>query len=477
MFHILKWASIHNKSEGNRIVVNDIAVISEEGQVIKYSELQKYLKEIASKVNQRSLVGIITSNTMGCLTGYLSFLYNKHVVFMLPELINEEKLENYIKKYHFNYLWVSSEWLEENQDWKKCKKICKSFDYNLLQISEQTVEMHPELAVLISTSGTTGSEKVVRQSYKNIHANTLAIIDYLNINDKDRVITALPMSYTYGLSVIHTHLFSGATILLTKSKPYELRFWQFFKKYSATSFSTVPYMYEMIRKLGIFNKDITELRKLTVAGGALSKLDEEFYARYSEVNNKEFFVMYGQTEATARISYRPSNKMRSKAGSIGIAIPNGRMWLENSTGEIIEQPYVEGEIVYMGENVAMGYAYGYEDLIKGYDWGNVLHTGDMGYMDEEKFFYITKRRDKVIKLNGHRVDLLDMEEKIKHRFTMCQVVCSLQKCVDCVNSKRIKIEIDCEGEIGINMEQEIIDYLSLFTGLNKRIFAVDIVGK
>lgn len=151
------------------------------------------------------------------------------------------------------------------------------------------------------------------------------------------------------------------------------------------------------------------------------------------------------------------------------------MWLENSTGEIIEQPYVEGEIVYMGENVAMGYAYGYKDLVKGYDWGNVLHTGDIGYMDEERFIYVTKRNDKVIKLNGHRVDLVDMEEKIKHRFPKCQVVCSLQKCMDSANSKRIKIEIDCEEEMRKNKEQEIIDYLSSFTGLNKRIFAVDIV--
>ena len=455
--------------------MNNVAVISEEGQVIRYSELQKYLKEIVNKVNKRSLVGIVASNTIGCLLGYISFLYNKHVVFMMPEVINEEKLENYISKYNFNYLWVPSGWIKENKGWEKCKKVYERFEYYLLQINEQTVEMHPDLAVLISTSGTTGSEKVVRQSCKNIHSNTLAIIDYLNISENDRAITALPMSYTYGLSVINTHLFSRATILLTKSKPYELRFWQFFKKYRGTSFSTVPYMYEMIRELGIFYKDIIGLRKLTVAGGALSQIDEEFYANFSEENNKEFIVMYGQTEATARISYRPANKIRSKAGSIGIAIPNGRMWLENSTGEIIEQPYVEGEIVYMGENVAMGYAYGYEDLIKGYDWGNVLHTGDIGYMDEEKFIYVTKRNDKVIKLNGHRVDLVDMEEKIKHRFPKCQVVCSLQKCMDSVNLKRIKIEIDCEEEMRKNKEQEIIDYLSTFTGLNKRIFAVDIV--
>ena len=456
--------------------MNDVAVISEEGQVVRYNELDKYLKEFANKVNKRSLVGIVATNTIGCLVGYISFLYNKHVVFMLPEVINEEKLENYMSKYNFNYLWVPSGWIKENKGREKYKKICKIFDYYLLQISEQTVEMNPELAVLISTSGTTGSEKVVRQSYKNIHTNTLAIINYLNINENDRAITALPMNYTYGLSVINTHLFSRATILLTKSKPYEIQFWQFFNNYRGTSFSTVPYMYELIRKLGIFSKDIIGLRKLTVAGGALSQTDEDFYANFSEENNKEFIVMYGQTEATARISYRPSNKMRSKIGSIGTAIPNGRIWLENSTGEIIAQPYVEGEIVYMGENVAMGYANGYEDLIKGYDWGNVLHTGDIGYMDEEKFFYVTKRNDKVIKLNGHRVDLVDMEEKIKHRFPNYHVVCSLQKCMDCVNSKRIKIEIDCEEEMGTNKEQEIIDYLSSFTGFNKKIFAVDVVG-
>ena len=455
--------------------MNDVALISEDGQVVRYNELDKYLKEVANIVSKRSLVGIVVSNTIGCLLGYISFLYNKHVVFMLPEVINEEKLENYISKYNFNYLWVSFGWMKENRGWEKCKKIYECFDYYLLQISDQTIEMNPELAVLISTSGTTGSEKVVRQSYKNIHTNTLAIIDYLNINENDRAITALPMNYTYGLSVINTHLFSRATILLTRSKPYESRFWQFFRKWRGTSFSTVPYMYEIIRKMGIFSRDIIGLRKLTVAGGALSKVDEVFYADFSEEKNKEFVVMYGQTEATARISYRPSNKMRSKIGSIGIAIPNGRIWLENNMGDIINQPYVEGEIVYVGENVAMGYAYGCKDLKNDYDWGNVLHTGDIGYMDEDKFFYITKRNDKVIKLNGHRVDLADMEEKIKQRFPSYQVVCSLQKCMDCDNSKRIKIEINAKEKVGIKDEQEIINYLSLFTGLNKRIFVVDIV--
>ncbi len=455
--------------------MNDVAIISDEGQIIKYSELKEHLKDIVSEINKRSLIGIVSSNTVGGLLGYVSFLYHRHVAFMLPENINVETLENYIKKYVFGYLWVPSSWIKEieNNGVNIYKKLYERYDYCLLKIAESSPEMNPELALLISTSGTTGSEKVVRQSYRNIYKNALSIISYLNIEETDRVITSLPMSYTYGLSIINTHLLSRATILLTKRKPYDLAFWNFFKTNNGSSFSAVPYIYEMIRKLGISFKDIMGLRKMTVAGGALSKKDEMFYANFAEKYNKEFVVMYGQTEATARISYRPAKQLKNKIGSIGIAIPDGQMWLENELGEIINEPYKEGEIVYKGENVAMGYAYSHKDLPCGYDWGNVLHTGDSGYVDEDGYFYVTKRNDKSIKLNGHRVDLADMEEKLRHKYRECKFVCSIEKCLDSSNSKRIRIEVECRKEMGYDKSQEIIDFLSLLTGFNRKIFVVD----
>lgn len=161
--------------------------------------------------------------------------------------------------------------------------------------------------------------------------------------------------------------------------------------------------------------------------------------------------MYGQTEATARISYRPQESLLTKKGSVGISIPKGRMWIENSRGQIIDKPYIEGEIMYQGENVAMGYAYNCRDLAKGYEWQDILHTKDMGYKDEEGYFYVVGRNDRCVKLNGNRIDLEDIENQLVHKHQGYSFKCSIEKCMDLNIQKRLKIEVSgFKTEIDIN---------------------------
>jgi acyl-coenzyme A synthetase/AMP-(fatty) acid ligase len=221
------------------------------------------------------------------------------------------------------------------------------------------------------------------------------------------------MNYTYGLSIINSHLLMGATLVLTSKTLMQKEFWQLFKEQSATSFSGVPYTYEILKKLRFFRMDLPSLKTLTQAGGKLTvELTKEF-ADYCQSTGRRFFVMYGQTEATARMSYLPCEYALSKCGSMGIALPGGEFYLIDEDKNVITDSNVVGELVYKGPNVALGYAECGDDLIKGDEWSGVLVTGDMARHDEEGFYYITGRKKRFIKLYGNRINLDEAERLVK----------------------------------------------------------------
>lgn len=424
--------------------MNNEAVITEDGQQIKYSEFMGLVNDFGSQFIKKSTVVIIATNTLGGLVGYVGSMKNSHVPLMLGSNISSSYLDEIIQKYRFNYIWAPENWKnKETRILKKCRKIYSAYGYSLFLLNESDCYLNDDLALLLTTSGSTGSSKLVRISRENLQSNTKSIAKYLQIKEGDRAITSLPMNYTYGLSVINSHLYKRGTILLTEKSVLDKRFWIFFKEYEGNFFAGVPYSYELIKKFGIMSENIECLKTYTVAGGKIASEEEKYFLRYAQQYNKKFIVMYGQTEATARISYRPSFNMSAKIGSIGIPIPNGKMWLEDEQGKRISTSHTEGEIVYCGKNVAMGYAKNYGDLEKGYEWKNVLHTGDLGYVDEDNYFYVTGRKDRIIKLNGHRVDLQDMESKILKIYPEYKVKCELEKCINCDMQKRIKVEITC----------------------------------
>lgn len=420
--------------------MNNIAIITDKDEKITYDDLKMYIETFSSKMIFKSTILIIASNTIGCMVGYVSCLKSGNVPLMISRDMNFESIQEYIEKYKFNFLWVPDMWIKENV--AEYKIIYREFGYCLIENNIEQPELHKDLALLLTTSGTTGSNKLVRISRDNIEANTNDIINYLSIDDRDRAITLLPMNYTYGLSVINTHLKSRGTILLTELRPFQSQFWDFFNKYGGTSIAAVPYTYEMLLKLGFKEWKLDTLRTMTVAGGKIGITEEQYFIEYAKINRKKFIIMYGQTEATARISYRPWNMAEEKSGSIGIPIPNGRMWLEDTNGNVVSKPYTQGEIIYQGKNVTMGYAYELSDLSKGDERKGILNTGDLGYIDEDNYFYIIGRGDRTVKINGHRIDLKDMEKKIEADYPEYKVVCEIEKCLDTGLHKRIKIILE-----------------------------------
>ncbi|GAA3243755.1 AMP-binding protein [Nonomuraea helvata] len=258
-------------------------------------------------------------------------------------------------------------------------------------------EPHPDLAVLLATSGSTGNPKLVRLSRQAVSANAAAIAAALSITSDEIAPTSLPLHYSYGLSVLNSHLAAGATVMLTEAGLLERSFWTHLDAHRCTSLAAVPYQYEMLRRLRYERSEHPTLVTLTQAGGRLSpELVTEFAGKADR-----FFVMYGQTEATARIAVLPPDRLADKPGSAGPAIPGGRLSVD------------EGEIVYHGPNVMMGYAETAADLARGDDLGGVLRTGDLGRLDSEGFLYITGRLRRIGKVFGVRVNLDDVERLLR----------------------------------------------------------------
>ena len=278
---------------------------------------------------------------------------------------------------------------------------------------EGNYEVDPQLGLLLSTSGSTGDRKLVRLSYENIQSNCDSIVEYLDITDEERPITTLPMEYTYGLSVIHSHIAVGATIILTNKTLFQREFWEMVEKYEVTSMAGVPYTYDMFERLRLREMDLPHLKTLTQAGGHLNEEMQVKYARWAAETGRRFFVMYGQTEATARMSYIPPEKCMEKIGSIGIPVPGGRMVIAE-----------DGELIYFGANVSLGYATKREDLALGDVNGGCLKTGDMARMDEEGYFYITGRKKRFVKIQGRRISLDKVQEDLQEAFACEDIICT-----------------------------------------------------
>lgn len=259
-------------------------------------------------------------------------------------------------------------------------------------------DLHPDLALLASTSGSTGSPKLVRLSHENLLSNAVAIADYLNLGTGDRAITTLPLHYCYGLSVVNSHLVAGASVVLDEHSVADNAFWEEFARSAATSFAGVPYTFELLEASGFADRDLTGLRYVTQAGGRLDPERVRRFARLGRERGFDFVVMYGQTEATARMAYVPPQLAERAAGAIGIPIPGGRFAIDAPAGEEV------GELVYEGPNVMLGYAEQPADLAAGRTVAE-LRTGDLARRRDDGLYEIVGRSNRFAKIFGLRIDL------------------------------------------------------------------------
>lgn len=444
------------KHQGNTAIIQD-------GVRYSYEELNRLSEEIAQHAERGSLAFLVCTNSVGSIAGYLGFLRNHIVPVMVDAKIDRDFLRSLLETYHPAYLWLPDAWRGE---FPEAEEHFRSQAYVLVKTDDPVVfPVHDDLALLITTSGSTGSPKLVRQSYQNLAANTDSIIEYLRITEQDRAITSLPMHYVYGLSVINTHICAGASLVVTEQNCYTKKFWELFNETGATSFAGVPFMYEMMDKLRITKKELPTLKTMTQAGGKLLPTLQEKFSEYALSTGRRFVVMYGASEATARMGYLPPERAIEKKGSMGIAIPGGRFELVDENGDVIEKPGAEGELVYYGANVTMGYSERGEDLVKGDENHGRLATGDIACRDEDGFYYIVGRKKRFVKMLGKRLNLDELERMLKKQCDAIEIACGGK-------DDMLKVFVTDEA-----LREPITSFITEKTSVNRNLFQVILIDQ
>lgn len=366
-------------------------------RTVSYVQLARDCDHFAAEFPKgKQLLLIETRNDYFSILAYLTGLRRGDAVMLLDAALDQKLKEKLIAGYQPDLIWR-----------------LEGGDYRLLhQQPADKPPLYADLALLLSTSGSTGSPKSVRLTLKNLASNAAAISEYLELTSSERAITLLPLHYTYGLSVLNSHLAVGAAITIQPWGILEKNFWRIMREEQVTSLSGVPFIYETLSKIHFPRIELPDLRYLTQAGGRLAPNLVEEFAKLSQQRSWQFYVMYGQTEATARISYLPPKKVLIKPNSIGNAIPGGKLLLRDEAGQEIGRPYQPGELIYSGANVMLGYAEGRADLERGDELNGVLATGDIAYYDNEGDLYIVGRKKRFIKLFGQRFGLDEIESRL-----------------------------------------------------------------
>ena len=342
---------------------------------LSYAELADRVDDVAARLAapQRRLVHVQAGNDVGSLIGYLGAMASGHVV-LLTSADDNDAFDTTYRPDALVRPSAAGEVTVERHDERPAR------------------ELHPDLALLLSTSGSTGSPKLVRLSADNLRANAASIVDYLGIRPTDRAALTLPMHYCYGLSIVHSNLLAGAALMIDDRSVVDECFWNEFVRCEATSISGVPYTFELLDHAGFAERDLPSLRYVTQAGGRLAPETVARYARLGESRGWQLFVMYGQTEATARMGYLPPDLASTRPEAIGIPIPGGDFTID------------DGELVYRGDNVMLGYATSADDLALGRTVTE-LRTGDLAVQADDGLYELTGRKARFVKLFGLRVDL------------------------------------------------------------------------
>ncbi len=385
---------------------------------VSYTELYGNSLVIASfikkSVGENKNIILISHNSSFFVTIYLGIIKSGNVCVPLNFNIEQDNLNHIIGLTEAPLVFASKQVLKK-LDFNAKAKVVDQDGYqeilNRVQVSEFSTTFYEDrLAEIIFTSGSTGKPKGVMISHKNIRANTASIISYLDLRSNDIVCNVLPFYYCYGLSVLHTHLRVGASMVLNNTFMFLSTVIKDLLQFNCTGFAGVPSHFQMLLKKSDTFKttEFESLRYVTQAGGKLpNTFIDDFVQAFPKV---QFFVMYGQTEATARLSYLHPEKLQSKLGSIGQAIPGVCLKVVDSSGEEVEAG-IEGELIASGDNIMQGY-YKDSELSNTILRNNWLYTGDIAKKDADGDIFIVARKKEIIKVGGNRVSPKEIEEVI-----------------------------------------------------------------
>lgn len=382
-----------------------------------------YLGTVGVKKGDR--VTIFLHNSFQYVATYYGVLLHGGVVVALNTGASIDDIKNWYKHCNATMLVTESDLLNgpeslseieksqiivmisgaETNDYRFWNKFTNS-SHNHVEVEMPDIE---DTATIIYTSGTTGNPKGVTLTHANLLANYQAIIKYLELTSQDSIINILPFFYSYGNSVLHTHLLVGAGIYIENSFMYPVKILQKISELGITGFSGVPATYSiLLNRTKLEDYDLRSLRYLTQAGGAMPPANTERLVKL--LPHVNIFIMYGQTEATARISYLEPTMLTRKLGSIGKPIDGMNVEIRDENGMVVE-PNIEGQLYVCGPSIMKGY-WGDDKLTDSTLCNKYLKTGDIGYYDVDGYLYLTGRISDMIKVGGNRISPLEIEEVI-----------------------------------------------------------------
>jgi long-chain acyl-CoA synthetase len=381
------------------------------------------LPQLSFQADSKKLVFLYLDNSLNSISVFWSLIGTKHCAALLSPTLNSHFKDELETLYQPAFIYDPTR--------AEIKGYGVSEENGLLFFTSEKqswVEIYPDIKLLLSTSGTTGSPKFVKLSENNLLQNALSITDYLPIKPDDVTPLNLSIFYSYGLSILTSNCIKGGKIVCSNDDVLKKSFWEKFTQYGYTSIAGVPFVYEMLDRIGFTKKAYPSLRYFTQAGGKLQDNLVKKLSDYATINSIRFYVMYGQTEATARMSYLPPESLQDKIGSIGIPIKNGKFSIDPENEELC----------YSGPNVYGGYVTKPQDLSI-YQQPAKLNTGDMARVDGDGFYYITGRLKRFVKLFGNRINLDEVEALVSKHLQVTA------KCVG-LNDKKLLVFLNSDAK-------------------------------
>ncbi|KOA20365.1 long-chain-fatty-acid--CoA ligase [Clostridium homopropionicum DSM 5847] len=426
-----------------------------------YKEIYENVVSIACFLQQKGLskkdaVLLVSENSIFFINSYFGIIKSGAICVPINPSLSEEQIQYILKVLNIKLVFCEKKFTKKIKSLitkdveiytEDDKEYNSQSDVNIYQNDKLNyVNIKEDVAVILFTSGSTATPKGVMLTHYNLMYNTNSIIEYLNLTKNDRVEVVLPFYYCYGTSLLHTHFRVGGSLVINNRFMFPQTVIDDINKYNCTGFAGVPSTYQiLLRMTDIKNSKLRSLRYITQAGG---KLAEVFIKELvSILEGVDIFIMYGQTEATARLSYLPPNLINIKANSIGKGIPGTELKVINKNGEEVKKDEI-GEVVARGGNIMKGYFNDEEETRKVIKNG-YLYTGDLAKVDEEGYIYIVSREKNIIKSGGNRVSPKEIED----------IIVKIPEVVECAV---IGVEDDILGEavkafVVLTEENSLID--------------------
>jgi acyl-coenzyme A synthetase/AMP-(fatty) acid ligase len=410
------------RAHGDRIALIDAL----SGSSLSYRELADAVQRVADSLRcpTKAVVFLFSETDIAGVVCYLGALLAGHAVYLSPRQVEHPSVRQLIRAYQPEFvLWKVG--VPSTEIGGEYTEGCAIEGYQaLIRVGVEGVPPNDSLAIMLSTSGSTGSGKLVRLSAAAVSIAAEQVVQALRISKSDRAIASLPMSYVYGLSVVNTHLSAGASLVLERRSTAHRAFWESIRRTGVTTLPGVSITYDFMEKLHVENLGLTSLRKLTHSGEAVNQRLLDWLLGNFANQGAELFLMYGQSEAAGRISVLAPELLPAKRDSVGMPVRFGCVTISEGN-----------EVIFQGPNVMLGYAERRLDLSRGDELSGLLHTGDQGYMDENGLLYITGRLSRRCKVLGERINLDEVES------------CFADLCAVAALAGDGKIIIFCEGTL------------------------------